>query len=169
MKIPEKLESICFTGHRQISVAEKSIISKKLFFLLPLLIERGLKNCYAGGAIGMDTVAALTVLKAKKDFPELRLHLILPCQGQERSWNNEQKTTYHSIKEQADSVRILSPVFYNGCMQVRNREMLNRADLCIAFLRPETTTGGSLNTVLQAAKRGIPVINLADNESEDIL
>jgi hypothetical protein len=72
------------------------------------------------------------------------------------------------IKEQADSVRTLSPFFYNGCMQIRNRELLEHADLCIAYLRPSTASGGSLNTVLQATKMGIPIINLADKESEDI-
>ncbi len=169
MNLPEEIRSICFTGHRELSGMEKKITAIRLSKLLTKLAnEHGLLDCYAGGAIGFDTLAALSVLSLKKRIPNLKLHLILPCEGQEKSWSEEQKTAYYMIKEQADSVRTLSPFFYNGCMQIRNRELLEHADLCIAYLRPSTASGGSLNTVLQATKMGIPIINLADKESEDI-
>ena len=169
MKLPEQIKSVCFTGHRELSGIEKKLAAIHLSKLLETLArDRGLTDCYAGGAIGFDTVAALTVLSVKRRIPNLRLHLILPCEGQEKSWSEDQKTAYYMIKEQADSVRTLSPFFYNGCMQIRNRELLEHADLCIAYLRPSTASGGSLNTVLQATKMGIPIINLADKESEDV-
>ncbi len=168
MNLPEQIKSVCFTGHRELSEIEKKITAIRLSKLLTMLArDHGLLDCYAGGAIGFDTVAALTVLSVKKRIPNFRLHLILPCEGQEKAWNEEQKIAYYMIKEQADSVRTLSPFFYNGCMQIRNRELLEKADLCIAYLRPSTASGGSLNTVLQATKLGIPVINIADIESED--
>lgn len=167
MKIPSTVTSICFTGHRDISPAEQRMIVSKLTKLLDALATiKGLNYCYAGGAIGLDTIAAETVLSIKKRHNNLKLHLILPCEGQENQWAPKQKEVYNSIKSKADSVRVLSPFFYNGCMQSRNRELLLRSDLCIAYLRPGTSGGGSLNTVIQATKMGIPVINLADPESE---
>ena len=170
MQFPANVSSVCFTGHRDLTDSEIHIISRRLTILLKrLILNHGLKNCFAGGAIGFDTVAAQTVLSLKDNYPEIRLNLILPCQGQENSWNALQKQEYKIIKERANTVRVLAPFFYNGCMQARNRELLRNADLCIAYLRKETRSGGSLNTVLQAAKLGIPVINIADYESEDIL
>lgn len=170
MTLPNKIESLCFTGHRDLSSSEEKVITSKLLRILPILVKKyGLKTCYAGGAIGLDTVAALAVLEIRKSFSELELDLILPCQGQEKSWNQMQKDVYNEIKNQANKVRVLSPTFYNGCMQMRNRELLRHSDLCIAYLRPGTSSGGSLNTVLQAAKLGIPVINLADSESEELI
>lgn len=170
MEFSENISSVCFTGHRDLTEKEIYIISKRLTALLKHLItHHGLSNCFAGGAIGLDTLAAQTVLSLKSIYPDLNLNLILPCQGQENSWNEDQKQEYAFIKEQADNVRILAPFFYNGCMQARNRELLQNSDLCIAYLRKGTRSGGSLNTVLQATKLGIPVINIADFESEDIL
>jgi uncharacterized phage-like protein YoqJ len=164
------ISSVCFTGHRYLSAQEVAVINERLSSLLKRLIEHnGLRECYAGGAIGLDTVAALNVLALKQNYPQLKLNLILPCQGQEKAWSDAQKAEYESIKLKADSIRVLAPFFYNGCMQARNREMLKRSDLCIAYLRKGTSSGGSLNTVLQASKMGITVINLANNESEDIL
>lgn len=170
ISIPEQITSVCFTGHRDLESTEKELIERRLAVLLSLLIEkRGLKECFAGGAIGLDTVAALAVIELKQKFPELKLNLILPCQGQEKTWNEEQKAVYYDIKSRADSVRILAPFFYNGCMQARNRELLLSSDMCIAYLRKGTGSGGTLNTVLQASKLGVPVINLADPESENMI
>ena len=167
MKTPLTVTSICFTGHRDISPSEEQMIVGKLTELLRILVtERGLKNCYAGGAIGLDTIAAQTVLSIQKHHNDLRLHLILPCDRQDSKWPAEQKELYNLIKSKANSVRVLSPFFYNGCMQARNKELLLSSDLCIAYLRAGTSSGGSLNTVIQATKMGIPVINLADPESE---
>ena len=167
MKLPIKITSVCFTGHRELSDNEIKTIQEKLNRLLRFLINNhSLQNCYAGGAIGLDTLASLIVLDLKKQYPDIRLNLILPCNGQESKWPQEQKNIYNEIKTQADSVRTLSPFFYNGCMQARNKEMLLFSDLCIAYLRAGTSSGGSLNTVIQATKMGIPVINLADPESE---
>ena len=163
------VSSVCFTGHRDLNAEEEILITNKLKSLLTLLIEKkGLIRCYAGGAVGLDTVAAKTVLSLKTVYPQLELHLILPCQRQDISWSEDQKAVYLLIKENADSVRILAPFYYNGCMQARNKALLESSDLCIAYLRPGTSSGGSLNTVLQATKLGIPVLNLADEESEDI-
>ena len=163
------ITSVCFTGHRELGSEEEAYITYKLISLLTELIDKhGLTDCYAGGALGFDTVAAKAVISLKNKYPQLKLKLILPCQGQESSWNDGQKEEYKRIKERADSVRVLAPFYYNGCMQARNRVLLESSELCIACLRGGTSTGGSLNTVLQAAKLGIPVINLAEKESEDI-
>lgn len=168
--LTHQIESVCFTGHRDLERTEKELIEKRLQALLTVLAEkRGLKECFAGGAIGVDTLAAITVLRLKDKYPELKLNLILPCQGQEKAWNDEQKAIYFNIKSRADSVRVLAPFFYNGCMQARNRELLLSSDLCIAYLRKGTSGGGSLNTIIQASKLGIPIINIADPESEYIL
>lgn len=170
MHLSGNIASVCFTGHRDLTDSEIRTIIRRLTILLErLILNHRLNNCFAGGAIGFDTVAAQTVLSLKDNYPELKLNLILPCRGQENAWNYLQKQEYEMIKERADTARVLAPFFYNGCMQARNRELLRNADLCIAYLRKGTRSGGSLNTVLQAAKLGIPVINIADNESEDIL
>lgn len=170
MNIGDTITSVCFTGHRDLTAEEIEKIKNRLTDILIKLIDRrGLTACYAGGAIGLDTVAAETVLSLKSRYPQLKLNLILPCQGQENSWNTEQKAIYNQIKEHADSIRVLAPFFYNGCMQARNRELLRNSDLCVAYLRKGTSTGGSLNTVLQATKLGIPIINLADDKSEAII
>ena len=161
------ISSVCFTGHRNLSEAEIQLLSRRLTILIHTLItDHQTGNFYTGGAIGFDTLAAQVVLDQKTKHENIRLNLILPCEQQDKNWNESQKCVYRSIIEKADSVRILSPFYYNSCMQIRNRELLNASDLCVAYLRDGTSGGGSLNTVLQAAKMNIPIMNLAKPDME---
>ena len=72
----------CFTGHRNIPIDEYEKIEKRLEEEGVNLIHQGVKDFWAGGALGFDTMAALMVLKLKKDFPHIRLLLALPCPEQ---------------------------------------------------------------------------------------
>ena len=162
-----EIKSVCFTGHRSLTDAEQSLLTLRLQILLrQLIIQHGTVNFYAGGALGFDTLAAKTVLSLKNEFPDIKLNLILPCESQDKNWTEKQRFIYRAIKSRADSVRILSPYYYNGCMQVRNHELLAASDLCIAYLRNGTSEGGTLSTVLQAARMNIATINLAKPDME---
>ena len=61
-------ETCCFSGHRDINVYNAMLLSLKMKKEIEELITKGFKNFICGGALGFDTIAALTVLKAKKKF-----------------------------------------------------------------------------------------------------
>ena len=84
--------SVCFTGHRTIA-EEKEKLSARLYALLERLVtEQKITDFYTGGAVGWDALAALTVLKLRESYPEVKLHLVLPCPFEEQSakWNEAQ-------------------------------------------------------------------------------
>ena len=55
MEFSEKISSVCFTGHRDLTEKEIYIISKRLTTLLiHLILHHGLRDCFAGGAIGQS-------------------------------------------------------------------------------------------------------------------
>ncbi len=98
--------SACFTGHRSIS-GNMTDVYKRLY----QSIENDIKNhnvtdFYAGGAIGWDTLASQIVLKLRQTYPQIRLHLILPCSNEEQTanWTAEQKALFYSILPLADDV-----------------------------------------------------------------
>ena len=152
-------KACCFTGHRELPANKMAKIREKLTEQLEKLIEQGFCDFYAGGALGFDTLAALCVLELKKDNPHIRLHIIVPCKNQSAGWNEKNRSLYEKINEQADEVNCLSPVYFNGCMMVRNRYMVDRACVCIAYL--EKTTGGSAATVKYAKQKQLDIINIA--------
>ena len=82
--------NVCaFTGHRKIDEDHYY----RVVFLLNQIVEEKIKEGYsvfcAGGALGFDTLAALTVLRLKMMYKNIRLHLILPCISQADKWSRE--------------------------------------------------------------------------------
>ena len=72
-------KTCCFTGHREIDEKDYSKLKKRTRDLIVSLIEKGVVFFGAGGARGFDTLAAESVLELKKDYPQIKLILVLPC------------------------------------------------------------------------------------------
>ena len=154
----ERQGTCCFTGHRILSKEELLLINRRLRELLKEKISEGYRCFAAGGALGFDTVAALTVLELKKDFPEIELKLILPHKNQCEGWSKRDVETYQNILEQADQVEYLWEDYVVGCYHMRNRALVNCSDCCICYLRSHG--GGTEYTVNYAHEQGIQVYNL---------
>ena len=161
-----KSTTCCFTGHRNIPSIGKEIIQTRLESTLVTLIHQGIHHFCAGGALGFDTIAALSVLRLKADYPHICLILVLPCQEQTNGWSEEDKTRYDHILSQADEVIYVWNHYYRGCMHARNRYMVDRSGTCISYLTAET--GGTAYTVRYAKQKNVHMINLASNESKDL-
>ena len=156
---------ICmFTGHRNISHRHLLSLSDSIDALLERLISEGYTDFRAGGAMGFDTLAALAVLEKKKKYGFIRLHLFLPCHGQESRWSENMKRAYYRVLENADSVRYSCDTYVSWCMQKRNRDMVEGSELCVAYCGK--AEGGTAYTVAYARKNGVKVINLF-NELKD--
>lgn len=154
-------KTCCFTGHRNILADHESCLWDLTQRAVIRLVKRGYLYFIAGGALGFDTLAAEVVLALRDmGYPEIKLILAIPCEGQAAAWSAENVKKYERIRADADEVRVLAPRYYDGCMQARNRYMVDRASVCIAYLTE--TRGGTAGTVRYAEKQGIPVINLAD-------
>lgn len=152
---------VCFTGHREIPETEYQRLSEALTETLERLIDEGSTEFRAGGARGFDTLAALTVLLLRRRHPEIRLHLILPAPSQTRGWPQDAVTLYEQILAQADSHRYVSPTYYNGLLQMRNRALVEGSDICVAYLC-NSHGGGTAYTAALALKKGLQLINLSE-------
>ena len=149
----------CFTGHRQIEPEGLEAVYRELGRAIDILIRSGVKNFRTGGALGFDTLAALTVLDRRREDPSLTLELCIPCADQPSGWNSENRALYEYIKSKADKVTVLRDKFAKGCMHDRNRYMVDGSHYCVAYcIRND---GGTAYTVKYAKKRGVKVIDLA--------
>ena len=126
-----KDKTCCFTGHRNLKQYSEEKIKKALETKIKELINKGIVNFECGGALGFDTVAALTVLKMKEQYSQIKLILILPCENQTTKWQEKDKEVYEDIKSRADEVFYVSKEYHNNCMLERNRYMVDHADYII--------------------------------------
>jgi uncharacterized phage-like protein YoqJ len=149
----------CFTGHREIPLAQRSAIEKRLEAETEKLICKGVIYFGTGGALGFDTMAALTVLKLRITYPQIKLILILPCKEQAGKWSHADKKLYKEILYKADKIRYTCEQYTKSCMYIRNRHLVDHSGYCICYLAHEG--GGTAYTVSYAKKRQLEIINLA--------
>ncbi len=154
-----KTKVACFSGHRNLP-PDSTELQADLERAVTELIEWGVVFFGNGGALGFDILAAETVMRLKKDYPHIKLVMVLPCPPEQQSlkWNDEQKKRYYSILERADKVRILSPQYTNSCMLERNRHMVAHSGFLICYLRQNS--GGTFYTVNYAERCGVEIIRL---------
>lgn len=150
-------QTCCFTGHRKIPLDQLESVTQRLRDAVIASIKDGYLYFGAGGALGFDTLAAQTVLDLKKDYPQIKLILVLPCKTQTRGWKQEDIEEYNRIMKAADKVVYTSQDYYNGCMQKRNRHLVNYSSLCICYLNK--SAGGTAYTVECAKKNKLTIIN----------
>ena len=153
-----KSKTACFTGHRKTPPQKLPMVKKKLKEVLTQCIENGYRYFGAGGALGFDTLAALTVLELKSDYPEIMLILVLPCKDQTRGWKDIDIEKYEWIKSKADKVVYTAEHYYNGCMQKRNRHLVDHSSLCICCYTGQK--GGTEYTVKYAEKNKVVIKNI---------
>ena len=154
------IKTACFTGHRELADDAVETIDALLESAITELCDRGVTTFLAGGAQGFDTLAALKVLDMKARFPQIRLKLILPCRNQTEQWGAEDVGIYQYILSRADDHRFLFESYVEGCMQERDRCLVEEADACIAFC--ERGQSGTSLTLTAAANAGIDTVNLYD-------
>ncbi len=151
----------CFTGHRLIPENHTSDIKAELQKVITSLSNQGINTFLNGGAMGFDVLAAEAVI-AFKSFSGLPLKLImvLPCKGHEAKWNNENKMRLLDILKNADETIYLSERYYDGCMQARNKYLVERSSVCVAYMKHGRS--GTSQTVRMAREQGLAVLNLAE-------
>lgn len=152
-------KSCCFTGHRVIPKDDYYRVMLLLRQSVENKIKEGFTDFYAGGALGFDTLAALTVLRLKIVYKNIRLHLILPCINQAEKWSREDQRIYEKIKDESDSVEYISFEYTPYCMNQRNRSLVDKSSCCIAYCTQ--TNGGSAYTIGYAMDNDVEVDNIA--------
>ncbi|MCM1060305.1 MAG: DUF1273 domain-containing protein [Eubacterium sp.] len=155
----DKSKVACFSGHRKMP-QDCTELQADLEKAITTLIKQGVVFFGSGAALGFNQIAAETVLMLKKDYPQIKLIMVLPCPPEQQSlkWNDEQKKHYYELLRQSDKVRLLSPQYTSSCMLDRNRHLVDNSAYLICYLRKQS--GGTLYTVNYAEKQGLKILRI---------
>ena len=89
--------------------------------------------------------------------PALKLHCVLPHEGQADRWSDSARERYHSILKQANSVDYVSRQYYDDCMIDRNYRLVESAGLLLAVFNGVRCSGTGA-TINYARKMGREII-----------
>lgn len=159
--------SVCFTGLRSQSLEWKFNeecdmcveYKNKLKETIECLISYGFYNFISGMALGVDMYATEIVLTLRKKYKNIKLTCYVPCLNQDVKWAGEYKKKYKEFLQKADNVVYVSEKnYFQGCYQIRNKKMVDNADLVVAGFSKNNQGKGTKSTVDYARKMKKPVL-----------
>lgn len=116
----------------------------------------GARHCISGLALGADTWWAVAGLAAG-----MRLHVYVPFEAQAAKWSGEQQALWRQLRAAASREVLVGGRDYDVRMlHARNDAMLADADLVVALLRSDATSGGTHSTVSKGRHSGRPMLLL---------
>lgn len=145
-----------------ISGLDHDALQKRLLKVIPALYAQGYTLFLCGGALGFDTLAAQAVLQCRERCPGMKLKMVLPCREQSRLWNKKDQAIYQELLQHADEAIWLSDAYYQGCMMMRNKYLVEHSSLCVCYYINKK--GGTSFTVAYALYQDLNIINLALSE-----
>lgn len=155
-------QKICFTGHRDIPAGDRDAILAVLDRVINNFLHMGCNTFRVGGALGFDMmVEELLIRKRHEEGRNIRLELVLPCRDQADRWSWDNKRRYKKILREADSVEYICDRYEDGCMQKRNRVMVDGSIICVSYCTDmQSGTGGTVRYAKQKGVRNIEVSTL---------
>lgn len=154
------IKTCSFTGYRPEKLPfgydEDSSLCKKLKAILrneiETLILQGCEHFITGMALGVDMICGELMLELKQNYPNVKITAAVPCYGQEKHWGSDTQCRYNNLITAVDNVVFVSKTgYYNGCMQKRNRYLVDNCDLLLAVF--DGKAGGTMKTVEYAKKQ----------------
>ena len=140
--------SCCFTGHRTVG---EDLNVDELKSVIKRVAQQGYTRFLCGMAVGFDSLCFDVCKELKKEIPQITLVACVPCKNQDAYFSKQEKAAYKARLSCADEVIVLSPHYFEGCMQVRNRYMVDHSSVLITYLRKEE--GGAFYTSTYGEKK----------------
>ena len=153
--------TVAFFGHRYIDnpLKVEELLEEQI---RKLINEKEYVDFVVGRNGEFDQCVSSTVLRVRKNVRDdnSALVLVLPYVTAEYLNNEEYFHEYYTDIEISYSASMAHP---KSAIQIRNREMVDRADLIICYI--EENTGGAWRSVKYAIEQGKTVINLAEKRT----
>lgn len=165
-----RLTTCCFTGHRPkdlFAYNSPAEVYARILKAVEDAVEDGYTDFLCGGCIGGDFLFADAVISVRSERPdrEIRLNMCLPCRDQAEKWERGDRDRYSGYLQVADSIVCLSDRYTEGCMQKRNRYMVDRSSLLIAAYNG--SSGGTEYTYKYARRSGLRTVNLLEIPTQE--
>lgn len=156
----------CFSGHRPDKLPwgrdetdeRCRVLKETLYGAVESAILEGTEHFICGMAEGCDFYFCESVLALKKRYPHVTLEAAVPFPGQAERWGGEARSRYRELLSRCDYETVVQSYYSPGCMQRRNRYMVDHAAMLIAV--HNGLPGGTRNTIEYALSRGIALVIL---------
>ena len=164
--------SVCFSGYRpeklpwgeDESDPRCAALKKRLYDAAESACAQGYRHFICGMARGVDFYACEAALLLRRDYPDVTVEAAIPCPSQPEGWPEAERARWQSLVERCDYETVVQDHYDAGCMQRRNRYMVDHAAMLIAV--HDGQPGGTRRTIEYAMRRRLDVVILPPVENE---
>ncbi len=145
--------NVTFCGHRDIyNLNEVEIWLNKI---LKELIISGEINFYLGGYGDFDRLCKKVLLKYKKEYPYIRIFLIVPYLNHNMQTKDFDEVIYPALENTPRKFAISK----------RNEYMINKSDIVVCYIK--NSFGGAYKSFLFASRKKKIIINYPDTSEKN--
>jgi len=163
----DRATTCCFTGHRPDKLPwgydenhpACLDLKSRIAEALDRAYQRGYRHFICGMALGCDLYFCEAALALRRDLPGVTVEAAVPCEEQDKGWREEEQARYRRLLGECDFETLVQRAYTPGCMQRRDRYMVDRSSLVIAAYDGRTS-GGTLYTLRYAMKQGVDLLVL---------
>ena len=116
----------------------------------------GYRHFMTGMARGCDQYFTEILLELRQQHPDVTIEAAIPCEEQASRWKDLERERYFRLVEACDLETMVQRHYDKGCMQRRNRYMVDRSARLIAAY--DGMLGGTMYTIHYAMQRGLDVV-----------
>ncbi|MGN1319138.1 MAG: SLOG family protein [Lachnospirales bacterium] len=146
------MDKVCaFTGHRKLPKDKIINITTAIEIAIDRAINDGYKHFIAGGATGVDTIAAKIVTEKIDHDESISLSLYLPYE------NFVNKTDLAYFQPYCKEIKSVAKSFNMANYMIRNKMMVDASSRIICVYKPGLKSG-TLNTINYAKERNIELV-----------
>ena len=151
-----KIFTVAFFGHRYLDniIKAENLLEEQI---RKLIDENEYVYFLVGRNGNFDQCVSSSVLRVRKNHRNDNSALVLVLPYLTAEYRNNEKY-FHEYYTDIEVSHAASAAHPKSAIQIRNREMVDRADLIICYIEHEK--GGAWKTVEYAMKQGKTVINL---------
>lgn len=158
--------SCCFSGHRpgklpwgnHESDPRCQALKRRLQDAVESAYEAGYRHFICGMAQGCDLYFCEIVLALREKYDSITVEAAIPCPTQADRWPAADRQRYHRLIAACDYETLVQEKYDPGCMQRRNRYMVDHAGLLIAV--HDGQPGGTRSTIEYAMRRGLDIVDI---------
>ena len=162
----DRATTCCFTGHRPDKLPwgvreddpRCTDLKARLAAALEAEYDAGTRHFICGMAQGCDLYFCELALALRQLHGDVTVEAAIPCPSQAEGWSAEQRLRWQRLVAACDYETMVQQQYSPGCMQRRNRYMVDHASLLIAV--HDGLPGGTRRTIEYALRRGIGIVDI---------
>ena len=166
MVMTDKYLTCAFTGHRPEKLPWGSNENDERCLALKLKIDQAVETAYNNGcrrficgmARGCDMYFFDAVVSLRCRYNDVIIEAALPFEDQSIRWHTADAERWEAALRSCDAVTLVSKEYRQDCYALRNRYMVDKADLLISVY--DGCGGGTGQTVKYAAAKNIRIMPL---------